>query len=1216
MFNKPSSFACHPFLAFLLVGLSCLAGAQAQPSGRQYAPGSWSRFDELPAGRLRSQLEQLPPAAQAQAGRWLRSFHFTAGDLPALHADRDGGIFYVCKLDSEVAATAAPPVTSEISVPVSPLPANLVFHSRPGSANILYLNFTGETVTDTAWNTNLSRLVIPAVAFSTDGDLSTFSEAEQLAIKRIWQRVAEDYAAFDIDVTTARPATFNNRTINALITRNTDANGQPNPFSTAGGVAYVNAFNLADFAIYRPAWIYQNNLANDESYIAEATSHEAGHNLGLSHDSCSACANGYYGGHGSGDTSWGPIMGTGYDRNVSQWSKGEYYLADNTQDDLATLAGKIAYRADTVGSTAATAAALVMSNGTNVVSTTPENDPANTNSANKGVLERNTDVDVFSFVTGSGAVNLSVKPWIMPSGRTRGGNLDVRLELYNEAGTLLLANDPASLTTAAIVTNLIQGRYYLHLKNTGTGSPTNASPSGYTSYGSIGQYFISGFVTASSGFVAPPLASATVPDITSSGQGSYLFTVSYTDDVAVNVSSIDSADVRVTGPGGYDQLAQFVSLNLAGNGSPRTATYAAPPLNGSAWLPADNGLYTLTMQSNQVADVEGAFVPPGQLDQFTVTVPVSVYSANMTTNPGWTLQPDWEYGPPAYAVNAGGPASGFTGANIIGYNLNGNYGNDLSSKYATTPVINTAGTTSLTLRFRRWLGLWRNDSATIEASTNGSAWLTVWSTTEPLNDSAWTEVQYALPASVVGSPALRLRWGLSSGKSQNDIGWNLDDVEILAGGAIDTTPPTAALSVATLTTAGSPSHSCSVTYTDATAVKLSSLNSSNLLVTGPNGFSNLVEFVGADLPLDGSPITGSYSITAPGGIWDVTDNGSYTLTLLAGQVTDTLNNSVAQSALGNFSVAIPTNTPGVLGVTPGNGLSSTGYVGGPFLPNTLVYALTNSGGSPLNWSASADAAWLDLSATNGTLAVGAGATLSVSLNAAATALIASNFTATVSFVNTSSGNGNSQRGVDLTVIPVPTVALNLSALPAAWGSVSPTNGSYPLGTNLQLTATAAPYYQFTGWTGDLSSASNPLGVVLNSNLTAQAGFAEILTTNFPTPQWWLAANGYTNDFENAVIAVGANGYPLWQSYVAGLAPNDPGSQLLLAVSPLGDGTNLVFAWNTVTGRVYSVWSSANLPLGFTPLHGLTNLPWTVTTATNAIDAAGAGQFFRLEVQKP
>jgi hypothetical protein len=497
--NFPRLLRC----ASVLVLISTVT-AVAQPAithSRQFPPGSVGRVEDLPPGRFRTQLENLSPTARGRALGWLREFHFTELDLDSLHADPEGGIFYADTFSlAPVGPTNTAPVTAEAAVPVNPFPAGLIFHSRPGSPNVLYLNFSGATVTGTAWNTSLNRSSISAVAFSTDSDYSTFSDAEQVAIKRIWERVSEDYAPFDIDVTTERPATFTTRTAHALITRSTDANNNNNPSSTAGGISYINVFGSSSYSNYRPGWIYFNNLANLESYIAEAVSHEMGHNFGLSHDG-KTDGTAYYGGHGSGNTSWGPIMGTGYDRNVSQWSKGEYYLANNTEDDLAIIAGKISFRSDDRGNTIATATPLVMTSGTNIVSTTPETDPENTNKANKGVLESNTDIDVYSFMTGSGPVNISVKPWIMPAG-TRGGNLDVRLQLYNSSGTLILTNNPATDTIAQIQTNLPTGLYYLSILNTGTGTPLSSSPSGYTSYGSIGQYFISG--TVQSAQPAPP----------------------------------------------------------------------------------------------------------------------------------------------------------------------------------------------------------------------------------------------------------------------------------------------------------------------------------------------------------------------------------------------------------------------------------------------------------------------------------------------------------------------------------------------------------------------------------------------------------------------------------------------------------------------------------------------------------------------------------------
>lgn len=475
---------------------------QAPGNTHAFPPGSLTRLDHVPAGRLKKQLSDLPLPAQERALGWLRSFHFTEQDLDDLHADGQGGIFYVCHMTLESPSPAGDiePLAEAAAVPVSPFPVSLVFHSRPGAPNVLFLNFAGDSISNTEWNTTLARAVIPALPFSTDADAATFSDAEQAAIKNVWMRMAEDYAPFNVDVTTERPAAFGLRTAHVLITRNTDANGEVNPSSTAGGVAYVNVFNTGSYARYRPAWVYANNLANTESYIAEAASHEAGHNFGLSHDG-KTDGTVYYGGHGSGDTSWGPIMGTGYNRNVSQWSKGEYYLANNLQDDLSVISGKLSYRADDHANTTSSATPLVLSGGTAIVSTTPLTDPAGAQTANKGVLERNTDVDVFSFNTGAGGVTLAVNPWIMPAGY-RGGNLDVLLELVNAAGTLVAATNPASLTTAQIKATLPAGRYYLFVRNTGSGNPTNAAPTGYTAYASMGQYFITGSVAS----VAPTVA--------------------------------------------------------------------------------------------------------------------------------------------------------------------------------------------------------------------------------------------------------------------------------------------------------------------------------------------------------------------------------------------------------------------------------------------------------------------------------------------------------------------------------------------------------------------------------------------------------------------------------------------------------------------------------------------------------------------------------------
>lgn len=1201
---RPARWPVRSVAIGLAVAVTLAAGEP--PQAMEFRPGSVNRLEDLPRGRFRLQVERLALPARERALAWLRGFHFTASDLESIHADAEGGIYYAdtFQLEPIAASVAPPPSEREAAVPISPFPTNLVYHSRPGAPNVLFLNFSGENVSSTAWNTSLNRSIIPAVAFSTDADDTTFSDAEQLAIKRIWQRVAEDYAPFNLDVTTERPAVFGSRTAHALITRNTDANGQPNPSSDSGGVAYVGVFGSVSYATYRPAWIYHNNLANNESYIAESAAHEIGHNLGLSHDGRTDGTE-YYGGHGSGDISWGPIMGTGYNRNVSQWSKGDYYLANNSQDDLATIAGRISYRTDDHGNTAAAATGLLALGGTNISSTTPETDPANTNTANKGVLERNTDVDVFSFVTGDGPVTLAVNPWLTPAGLTRGGNLDILLELHDEVGALVATNNPASQTQARIDATLTEGLYYLHVRNSGAGDPFSSTPTGYTGYASIGQYFVTGIVVASS-YVIPPQAELAVANITQIGAGPLRFTVTYRDNSAIDVASISGNDVRITGPKAYDRGGRLISVNDPANGTPRLATYEIDPLAGGVWTDADNGLYTILMQSNQVSDIEGAWVAPGALGQFTVSVPRPVYFANFDTNPGWTLEPDWEYGTPAYS--SGGPTAGFTGSKIVAYNLSGNYENRLSAKYATTPPIDCAGASTLTLRFRRWLRLKRGDTAVIQISTNGTAWTEVWSAPRQVTDGSWQEIQHALPSWTDGSPSLQLRWGMASGVSQNDLGWNLDDVEIIAGGSIDTTPPTATLSAANLTRGGSPSHTFTVTYTDDTGVRAASLTSSNLVVTGPNAYSNTVEFVGVDATSDGTPRTATYAMPAPGETWGPADNGTYDIVIQEGEVADVFNNAISEALLGSLVVDIPESLQALvvstttISVPEGSNATFTVRLAEP--PSTAVTVAVArvsgdgdlrvlSGGTLVfdssNWSNPAPvtlAALIDEDSENG----------SAAFECASPGLLPISVLATE-------------------IEPPLTYSVAASANNDAWGSVNPATGDYAPGSAIQLAAVPARYFQFIQWTGDYTGANNPLSLVVQSNVVVQAVFAELLTTSYPTPLWWLASFGFTNDFETAVTNIGANGFALWQSQVAGLDPNDPNSQLRLSLDGLGGENAYVLNWATVTGRVYSIYQSSNLLDGFVIIPGASNLAPSIQSWTNGAPGGLSTRFHQIEVRR-
>ncbi len=120
--------------------------------------------------------------------------------------------------------------------------------------------------------------------------------------------------------------------------------------------------------------------------------------------------------------------------------------------------------------------------------------------------------------------------------------------------------------------------------------------------------------------VAPTATLNSAPAVTDATAGpTYDFVVNYADDVALDATSFGVGDVLVTGPNGFSQLATLVSAAPAGNGTPRTVTYRIVPPGGT-WNFADNGVYTIAMQANQVFDSVGAPVAPGLLGTFPATL--------------------------------------------------------------------------------------------------------------------------------------------------------------------------------------------------------------------------------------------------------------------------------------------------------------------------------------------------------------------------------------------------------------------------------------------------------------------------------------------------------------------------------------------------------------------------------------------------------------------
>ncbi|MDF2178910.1 zinc-dependent metalloprotease family protein [Aliiglaciecola sp. CAU 1673] len=473
-----------------------VAGVGLALSTLLVAPSSFSQalppqaLAHIPDGRLKQSLSKLPAHIQQQVLDKLAALGIPAIDTLLMEADANGELFYVEEGLVELTEPAA-----ESGASATALPPVDVFrlHSKPGAAKQIYLDFDGGAFSGRAWGSGASYDTLP---YDLDGDPSSFNATELSRIHEIWTRIADDYAAFDVDVTTEAPNQFGPNVGWLLFTKDTDANGTAMPSQGAGGVAYVNVWGRSNFTYYQPALVYYNRLASAANYMAEAGSHEMGHNLGLSHDGTSTES--YYRGLGANADlqSWAPIMGVGYDKNVTQWSRGEYPDANQTQDDIAIIGNKLGYAYDQEGNASSPQMLVIDSNG-QFVATNRQTDPGNVVADNKGTVQVG-DSDWFQFMAGTGNVQIEAVPAWAAFTRTsrRGANLDIGLRLYDQYGQLVADSANAEDTKASISTTLAEGIYVLEVYGT---AGTYASD-----YASQGHYYLSGQVTVSTPDVTPP----------------------------------------------------------------------------------------------------------------------------------------------------------------------------------------------------------------------------------------------------------------------------------------------------------------------------------------------------------------------------------------------------------------------------------------------------------------------------------------------------------------------------------------------------------------------------------------------------------------------------------------------------------------------------------------------------------------------------------------
>ncbi|MBA2380777.1 MAG: pre-peptidase C-terminal domain-containing protein [Chloroflexi bacterium] len=386
-----------------------------------------------------------------------RELRQTLRDDATLKVDSKARLLFVEKAPerSSISASAQWPTT-----PPYATSQTFALHSRPNATLKIYLDFTGHTTAGTRWNQEFTGgRAFTTPAFDLDGSRSTLSSDEHAAIQLTYLSVREDFAPFNVDVTTQDPGlgalTYSGAGDTTWGTRVVIG---PNTWypSQAGGVAYVGTFGSS---IDTPVYVFANGIVSTK-FVAEASSHETGHSLNLTHDGTTAGEE-YYAGHGS----WAPIMGNSYGRPISQWSAGEYTGANNQQNDLNVLGYYLGWLSDDIAGGTGTSATL----------------PVGTN--RYGVINFTNDVDAFKFSLGASR-SITISTW--NSTGPVDPNLNMRLVLRNSAGTVLATSSPTDSTTARMTVTLAAGTYYAYVKGVGEGTAST----GWTAYDSLGFYGI------------------------------------------------------------------------------------------------------------------------------------------------------------------------------------------------------------------------------------------------------------------------------------------------------------------------------------------------------------------------------------------------------------------------------------------------------------------------------------------------------------------------------------------------------------------------------------------------------------------------------------------------------------------------------------------------------------------------------------------------------
>jgi hypothetical protein len=378
--------------------------------------------------------------------------------------------------------------------------------------------------------------------------------------------------------------------------------------------------------------------------------------------------------------------------------------------------------------------------------------------------------------------------------------------------------------------------------------------------------------------------------LTEAGSTEYEFTLRYYDVQGINTSTLGDSDVLVTSPGGFNQLATLVAVEppqMTTAGTAHTVRYriTAP---GGTWDAADSAYYFVDLRASEVRDTSGAFLSPTNLGLFLVDIPgAPIVDVAAMRASGQAMVT-------ATISDIGGPAEIF----------DKNPGSLYRTPRIDPAVVTIEFTTPQTLTGTRLM------------FSGGANYRWQMEVADSLGDLDSKSGTYQLLVPLTDSPSLVFSSASFGAVSKSHVRLTVERLtgdefvhinswDLLGPTVADTAAPAAMLQVAPLVMGGDEATTFSVRYSDDRAVDFRSINFGDIRVTGPNGFSQTSGFYALDVNAAGATRDATYFVSAPGGVWDGADNGTYVVELVPQQVFDQTDKPVAPLVLGSFLVNLP-----------------------------------------------------------------------------------------------------------------------------------------------------------------------------------------------------------------------------------------------------------------------------------------------------------------------